>query len=176
MGLADVRTNAGTLLADSPAFRTLVGAATRAAALLKIHWFGPPAAAGDAYTPAEYLALLPYAVVAPNGYRLSWSAVGQNEESGRVPILIEQAVANLGAADDEDSTVLIAWETHVDAIMDELASLSHTQPATGNYLADVTPELSPNSFGRTEFRRRLSETDLVGVEIVLSFGPGGAGE
>lgn len=113
-------------LAGSATFRTLVGAATPAAAAASIHLMALPEPASNAeyHSAAELATYRPFAVIGFGDARRDRTAVGQYVPTGVVRIYLEKAIAAGDVADPREAT--IKWLNTVEGICADLEALAET--------------------------------------------------
>jgi hypothetical protein len=119
------------LVADAAAFRTLVGAADRASALIRVYRDAlPPPAAGREYTLAEMQAYRPFAIVftAPeNGYTANWVSGGTGNgygDSGELGLFIcrDTPLAYV----DDFGEAMRGWKNILGDLIDDMKDLAGT--------------------------------------------------
>lgn len=143
-------------LADSPTFRTLTGAADRAAARAHIYSQALPAPVGAEYTVAELTALRPFAItyVAPEeGYTADAEGApeGNYASRGEFVILLESGVDPAATEGDQNRT----WLNVLGGILGELFQV----PGSGDYLN--VAEVRLREYGRTPDERLYTDGEYV---------------
>lgn len=132
---------ARTMLADSATFRTLVGAANRAEALIHAHWRSwPEPADGAKYSATELAGYRPYGLVAPEESHASERSL-VDADHGTIVILLGRADPGNDRVTDDQT-----WDNTVGLIRDELLALGQIGQAKGGeylLLEEVSIEEDP---------------------------------
>ncbi len=170
--LARARENAGLTLADTAAFRALVGATSQGQALKRIHHCGLPRPADrQSYTVEELEALRPFAILFTNpeaGYTKSADAITESfdyADSGRILIDLEVDVPAEIAPDDGE--VMSRAENVIGQILDDLAGLC----GKDGYLAAVTLALVEGPY-RSPLEEGEAQGDYWSALLSLDWGQG----
>ena len=153
---------ARVMLADSTNFRTLVGAANRAAALVHAHWRSwPEPADGAKYTDAEIASYRPYALVAPEESNVSQRSL-MNSDHGEIVILLGRDAPGNARVSDEQT-----WDNVVGNIRDDLKALGEIGEAKGGeylLLEEVNIEEDPFWTDREErFGKGIEQVAIISL-------------